>query len=76
MIGVGGKIKQYSSVLEKPLSKGRQEVSYFFSNVILFIFRSSQSILVYSVATNCDEDFTAKMHFDIVILDFLLAWSR
>jgi hypothetical protein len=29
MIGVG-KIKQYSNVLEKPLSKGKQEVTFLF----------------------------------------------
>ncbi|KAI0507438.1 hypothetical protein M5K25_012413 [Dendrobium thyrsiflorum] len=41
MIGVGGKIKQYSSVLDKPLSKGRQEVSlsafaFLFSELVQY----------------------------------------
>ena len=38
MIGVG-KIKQYSNVLDKPLSKGKQEVSLSLSNfALLFIY--------------------------------------
>ncbi|KAB2024433.1 hypothetical protein ES319_D06G086900v1 [Gossypium barbadense] len=40
MIGVG-KIKQYSNILEKPLSKGKQEVSlsafaFLFSELIQY----------------------------------------